>query len=123
MIERNDIGSKEWQRRNTKWTFAGVMTWWPPVIGIFFFDDWWKITSAVMIAVGIWRSRPGWRRLVGIVWLLAMLIFGRGYEAATDGRGILPLPVFLFWLVGMACTWWADGQEHKKAREGGRGWE
>ena len=116
MIEPgNDIASKAWQKRNMKLTFPGIMTWWAPVVCMFALQDAWKGASAIFVAIGIWRSRPGWRRWVGAAWLIAMLIWGRKFSEAINGLGVLPDNLFLFWLGGGVCTAWADGQEYKRA--------
>lgn len=111
---------KEWEHRNCKLTFACFLLYLMPLILMLWnMDGGWKIPVTLTMALGIWKSDPGWRRWLGVFqWFLFMAVWR---SARVDGSGFLPgqdpasILLLLIWPGAFYLTWYADGQAYKRS--------
>jgi hypothetical protein len=102
----------QWLRAKCKLTYGSVLIWLAPLMASFLYEDQWRWIAALCIAIGIGLSHGRWRRLLGLV-LWIGIVFCRGHYG-TDGTGIVPEPVGLFWAGGFFLTAFADRERSRQ---------
>jgi hypothetical protein len=105
---------REWESRNCKLTGASSLVYLSPALWLLLLQEGWTLGCLITVPIGIWRSHGTWRRVLSLVFFLAILVSGR-WNAAISGQGFVPWPVAAFWLCAFYATWYADGQEHRRS--------
>lgn len=116
---------KEWESRNCRLTLACFLLYLMPLILVLlFFDGGWKLPVTMTMALGIWKSRPGWRRRVGLFVWLWLMIFGKSVpsSASDDERTMSVVLLILVYGASFYFTWYRDGQADLR-RRGRSQWE
>lgn len=114
-----NVTTLQWVRANCKLTLPGFFTWLAPWLGMYVFGDWWRFCAVPCILIGIWRSNGTWRKLIGAVYLIGVLGWGRAHGYAGYEGGVMPWQLETFAMIGAFATWYADGQEKLRQLEGG----
>lgn len=75
----------------------------------------WKTGCLMVMPFGIWRSKPGWRRGLGTLFLLLFVFWIPDVGLKFDG---LPMAILLVgWYLAFQAVYWEDGKELHRLRQ------
>jgi hypothetical protein len=117
---------RDWEKSNCRLTWGSALVYLSPVFWMVAAamgepdPNVWRGGVLLTVPLGIWLSRGTWRRVLGLMFLIALMVFGHN---RTEAGGYVPAWLIISWFVTFQFVYYMDGQAKFAKGRAKEGWE